>query len=278
MLGGDRSDREWRNQDGTAREGLAVGGSGVDQRQRLPGLCVTGTDTGVGKTAVAVALVRRLAACGVPVGVYKPVASGTSADDPHGDPWRLWEAAGRPLAVAAVCPQVYRAAVAPAEAARAEGRAVDDALLRSGIDVWRRVSDVVVVEGAGGLCSPLSDTTLVADVARDLGHPVVIVDDSRLGCIGRTLATVHAARALGLVVAAVVLSEVTPPPAGEAQAAAVDDPRRIAVAAREFLAARLAPLPVLGLAHGAAAIEPEIDWLALCRPVPVPTDSAGGQR
>lgn len=226
----------------------------------VAGLCVTGTDTGVGKTAVAVALAANLVARGVRVGVYKPVASGAAADDPRGDPHRLWAAAGRPLSVAAVCPQMFRAAVAPAEAARAEGRVVDDCLLRTGIDVWRTASDVVVVEGAGGLCSPLSDTTLVADFARDLGYPLVLVDDVRLGCIGRTLATVHAARALGLVVAAVVLSEVAAPPEGIAAGAA--DPRSIAAAGRAFLQARLAPLPVVTLAHCAAAIEPEIDWLA----------------
>jgi len=239
-----------------------VDGIAAVPAQRPPGLVVAGTDTGVGKTAVAVAIVRQLVASGVRVGVYKPVASGTAADDPAGDPWRLWEAAGRRLTVAAVCPQVFRAAVAPAEAARAEGRTVDDGLVRTGIDVWIGVSDMVVVEGAGGICSPLSDTMLVADLARAVGFPVVIVDDARLGCIGRTLATVHAARVLGLDVAAVVLSEVAPPPVDGGQPWAVDDARRIAAAGRGFLDARLAPLPVVTLAHGATATTPVIDWLA----------------
>jgi len=224
-----------------------------------PGLFVTGTDTGVGKTAVAVAIVRQLAAAGVAVGAYKPVASGTVAADPAGDPWRLWEAAGRPLSVAAVCPQVFRAPVAPADAARAEGSEVDESLLRSGIMAWRAHA-FVVVEGAGGLCSPLADGTLAADLARDLGYALVIVDDARLGCIGRTLATVLAARSLGLAVVAVVLSEVVDP---GSDATRTDHPRRIAAAARAALARRLAPVPILTLPHGGCAIAPPADWLAL---------------
>jgi dethiobiotin synthetase len=232
-----------------------------------PGLFVTGTDTGVGKTAVAEAVIRQLVGAGVRVGVYKPVASGTTGDDPTGDPQRLWAAAGRPLSVAAVCPQVFRAPVAPAEAARAEGRAVDQRRLRTGIAVWHDACDVVVVEGAGGLCSPLADDTLVADLARDVGYPLVLVDDARLGCIGRTLATVLAARAQGLVVAAVVLSMVADPrAAGAAAAADPAAPARIATAGGAELARRLAPLPILTLAHGAAVIEPPTDWRGVCGP------------
>ncbi|NBV46909.1 MAG: dethiobiotin synthase [Planctomycetia bacterium] len=230
-----------------------------------PGLFVTGTDTGVGKTAVAVALVRQLVGAGLRVGVYKPVASGTTADDPTGDPQRLWTAAGRPLSVAAVCPQVFHAPVAPAEAARAEGRAVDERRLRTGIAVWREACDLIVVEGAGGLCSPLSDDTLVADLARDLGYPLVLVDDARLGCIGRTLATVLAARAQGLVVAAVVLSMVADPRAA-GTAADPCAPVRIATVGGAELARRLAPLPILALAHGAEVIEPPTDWRGVCGP------------
>lgn len=228
-----------------------------------PALFVTGTDTGVGKTAVAVAIVRQLAAAGVAVGAYKPVASGTSAADVTGDPWRLWDAAGRPLSVADVCPQIFRTPIAPADAARAEGRAIDESRLRSGIMAWRS-HGFVVVEGAGGLCSPLADDTLVADLARDLGTALVIVDDARLGCIGRTLATVLAARSLGLSVAAVVLSEVADPgddPGDDATRP--DHPRRIAAAGQAALVRRLAPMPILSLPHGKCAILPPADWVAL---------------
>ena len=121
-----------------------------------PGLFVVGTDTDVGKTQVAAAIVRSLRAAGRRVGVYKPVASGCGAATAQGsDPRMLWDAAGRPLEPADVCPQTFAAAIAPVAAARAEGRRVDEGLLRTGLDRWRTVSDLVIIEGAGG-CSRLS--------------------------------------------------------------------------------------------------------------------------
>ena len=231
------------------------------------GLFVTGTDTDVGKTAVAVALVRGLMRdgprSGLRVGVYKPVASGVPPGGAAGsDVARLWEAAGRPLSMEAVCPQMFSAAISPPRSARAEGRRVDDALLRSGFDAWRDVSDIVIVEGAGGLFSPLGDATLNADVARDLDLPLVVVDAARLGAIGRTLAVVRAARAEGLHVAAVVLSQTEP--CGESGADPAS-PWRIVRDSVADLADRLRPVPVTMLAHHAAVIEPDLDWLTLAR-------------
>ena len=227
------------------------------------GIFVTGTDTDVGKTAVAVAIVRSLLARGVAVGVYKPVASGVAVDPAgnpcDGDPVRLWTAAGRPLSLAAACPQCFPLAIAPPRSARAAGRVVDEQLLRSGYDLWRTWAQVVVVEGAGGLFSPLGDTTLNVDLAGDLALPLVIVDSARLGAIGRTLATVEAARARGLRVAAVVLSHVEPTGTADGP----DAPATIARDAAAELATRLAPVPIAALGHGAEQIEPAVDWLAV---------------
>lgn len=232
------------------------------------GLFVTGTDTGVGKTAVTVAIVRQLVRNrGLRVGVYKPVSSGV---DPgrfsESDAARLWEAAGRPLSIEAVCPQLFAAAISPPRSARAEGRRVDEKLLRAGFDAWRDASDIVIVEGAGGLMSPLGDTLLNADLALDLGLPLVIVDAARLGSIGRTLAIVEAAAARGLRLAAVVLSQVDP--LVEDPASNFDDPASGWAISRDSasdLAERLRPVPVVMLSHKAASFEPEPDWQMLAR-------------
>ena len=230
---------------------------------------MTGTDTDVGKTAVAVAIVRGLMRSGFPsglrVGVYKPVASGVppgGGDASGSDMARLWEAAGRPLTMEAVCPQRFEAAISPPRSALAEGRRIDDTLLRSGFDAWRNASDIVIVEGAGGLFSPLGETTLNADLARDLDLPLVVVDAARLGAIGRTLAVVRAARAEGLHVAAVVLSQIEPSESSHDDPAS---PQAIAIHSASDLAARLRPVPVTMLAHHATAIEPDLDWLTLSR-------------
>jgi len=230
----------------------------------MRGLYVTGTDTGVGKTAVAGVIVRQLVQAGLRVGVYKPVASGSRPDDADGDAMRLWAAAGHPLTLEAVCPQAFAAPISPPHSARAAGRTVDEQLLRTGFMAWRAASDIVVVEGAGGLFSPLGDATLNADLARDLALPLVVVDTGRLGAIGRTLAVVRAARAEGLRVAAVVLSHVDPLHDGPAG----DDPARpaaIAAATAADIAARIGPVPLAVLRHGAAEFAPSIDWVELSR-------------
>ena len=228
---------------------------------------MTGTDTDVGKTAVAVAIVRGLMRSGfqsgLRVGVYKPVASGVPTGAAAGsDIARLWEAAGRQLSMEAVCPQRFEAAISPPRSALAEGRRIDDTLLRSGFDAWRNASDIVIVEGAGGLFSPLGETTLNVDLARDLDLPLVVVDAARLGAIGRTLAVVRAARAEGLHVAAVVLSQIEPSGSSHDDPAS---PQAIAIHSASDLAERLRPVPVTMLAHHATAIEPDLDWLRLAR-------------
>jgi dethiobiotin synthetase len=172
----------------------------------LSGFFITGTGTEVGKTYVAALIARQLAAVGVRVGVYKPAASGCR-DDVSDDAVALWEAAGRPLTLDDVCPQRFTAPLAPHLAAREESRRVDAALLRSGYEVWRETYDFVLVEGAGGLMSPLSDDDYNADLARDLGLPLVIVAANRLGVINDVMQTLITAEAKGLRVAGVVLND-----------------------------------------------------------------------
>ncbi|MFM9010238.1 MAG: dethiobiotin synthase [Planctomycetota bacterium] len=226
-----------------------------------PGLFVVGTDTGVGKTRVATTIIRGLAALGLRVGVYKPVASGwaTPAAE-QSDAFLLWKAAGSPRTPQDVCPQSFTAAIAPQASAKLEGRCVDESLLRRGLEPWRNSSDVVVIEGAGGLFSPLGDDTLVVDLAREFALPLVVVDAARLGAIGRTLAVVRAARAEGVTVAAVVLSHVEPP--GEPETPS--SPRSVARDAAREIAARTG-LPVTILDHDATTMPAGIDWLDLAR-------------
>lgn len=194
--------------------------------KRPHSLFITGTNTGVGKTFVAAALARTLVAQKLRVGVYKPVMSGCrstpstlpnpsgapeeSAFDATGDDVALWLAAGSPGKLSQVAPQQFRAPLAPPLAARAEGRSVDRDMLRTGLLPWLTESDWVIVEGAGGLFSPIADHELNADLAYDMGMPLVLVARNTLGVIHATLATLYAARTFrgGLPVAAVILNDV----------------------------------------------------------------------
>lgn len=184
------------------------------------GLFITGTGTEVGKTHVAALIARQLVAEGVRVGVYKPVASGCQRDGDDlvaDDAVALWEAAGRPLTLDAVCPQRFIAPLAPPRAAMEEGKRVDAQKLRDGVDAWLDACDFLIVEGAGGLMSPLSDDDYNADLAIDLGLPMVVVAANRLGVINDTLQTVITASVIDsmragqeLRVAGVVLNDVSP--------------------------------------------------------------------
>ncbi len=154
------------------------------------GLFITGTDTNVGKTYVGALIARALKAAGRRVGVYKPVASGCHREGDRlisDDALLLWCAAGEPGELDRVCPQCFQAPLAPHLAARAEGKEIDRKLLRDGLDYWRARSDIVLVEGAGGLLSPLGDKEYVADLARDFGFPLVVVARNALGTINHTL-------------------------------------------------------------------------------------------
>lgn len=182
----------------------------------VSGLFITGTDTGVGKTRVAACIARTLADGGLRVGVYKPVASGcplVQGELISEDAAELWEAAGRFGELSEVCPQRFAAPLAPPLAARVQGREVDAARLRSGLRYWLERADVVLVEGAGGLLSPVTDTEFVADVALDFGFPLVVVAANALGVINQTLQTLLVASAFrsGLDVAGVVLNHPCPP-------------------------------------------------------------------
>lgn len=181
------------------------------------GLFITGTDTGVGKTFVTALLARAFAAAGYRVGVYKPVASGCECDSAGElvatDAVALWEAAGKPGRLEQVCPQRFAAPLAPDQAARDEGRRVDAELLRAGVEAWLASSDVVLVEGAGGLMSPISDEDYVADLAYDLGFPLLVVAPNQLGVINQTLQTLITAASFrtGLSIGGVILNDVRSP-------------------------------------------------------------------
>ncbi len=177
---------------------------------------VTGTGTDVGKTYCACRFVETCRDEGKRVGVYKPVASGCirgeDGDWIAEDAVKLWNAAGRPLTLHAVCPQRFIAPLAPPQAAVVEGLEVDEALLLLGADVWVGPVDILVVEGAGGLFSPISASWLNIDLALQLRElfpqmTVNVIAGNRLGVIHECVATVRAAEAEGLSIDTIVLNE-----------------------------------------------------------------------
>jgi len=221
------------------------------------GLFVTGTDTEVGKTYVAAMIARALAGEGLCVGVYKPVASGcVQRGDAlvSDDAVALWKAACEPGELERVCPQRFEPPLAPHLAAQAEGMRVDRAVLREGLDYWRERSDIVIVEGVGGLMSPLNEDEYVADLAEEFGFPLVLVARNTLGTIHQTLATLIVAATFrdGLDVSGIVLNEADD---------RADDASRSSNA--DEIARRCVPPLLASVAWGQAEFDAPIDWMRL---------------
>jgi dethiobiotin synthetase len=158
-------------------------------------------------------IVRELRASGQRVGAYKPVCSG-AVQDSSGLHWddvdRLRSALGWACPDDAICPQRFVAAVAPPLAARQEGRTIDSDRLADGARWWQDRADLLIVEGAGGLLAPVTETESVADLARRLEYPLVIVARCGLGTINHTLLTLEAARNRNLTIAGIVLNQSHP--------------------------------------------------------------------
>ncbi len=175
----------------------------------MRGLFVTGTDTGVGKTEVAAALVEGWRARGLDVAGMKPAQSGVEDGLPT-DADRLRAAGGNADPVELACPYSLRAPLAPAVAARLEGVTISlDHVLACARELARRHA-AVVVEGAGGLLVPLTERETYADLARALGLPVLVVARAGLGTVNHTALTVEALRSRGLAVLGVVLNRSAP--------------------------------------------------------------------
>ena len=177
------------------------------------GLFIVGTDTEVGKTYVTSIIARSLVEAGKRVGVYKPVASDClrEGDTLHSsDAIALWECANQPLSVDDVCPQKFEAPLAPHLAAKAEGKTIDEELLRSGLSVWTDKCDIVLVEGAGGLMSPVTDDEFFADLAYEFGYPLILVVPNVLGCINQTMQTLITASTFrdGMEIGGIIINNI----------------------------------------------------------------------
>jgi dethiobiotin synthetase len=225
------------------------------------GVFVTGTGTEVGKTVVAAALARTLAAQGKRVAVFKPAVTGLD-EEGEADHQLLRRAAGSEQSDEEIAPYRYGPPASPHLAAALAGEEIEPERL---FETARKAAagvDVLVCEGVGGLlvplarrlCNPRGDKVaspyLVRDLAVDLGYPLVVVASPGLGTINHTLLTIEAARAADLEVATVVL---TPWP---------DEPSEIERSNRETIASLgkvdIQTLPPLDLA--AASTWPTLSW------------------
>ncbi len=177
-------------------------------------LLITGTDTGVGKTMVGCALAFALKVRGLRVGVMKPVETGCAPGTDGLQPadaiaLRASASAGHPLEV--ICPYRYPSPLAPAAAAEIDGLAPPDPeQIRRLFERIAMDSDVVLVEGAGGIAVPLTWNFNYADLAATLDLGVILVVANRLGCLNSALLSIEYARSRHLRINGYILNDTEP--------------------------------------------------------------------
>ncbi len=177
----------------------------------MNGLFITATGTGVGKTLLTTILCHQLTRRGRAVCALKPVVSGFNWDDPSSDPALILQSLEReptPSAIAAIAPWRFKSPVSPHLAARLEGRTLAFADVATFCrEQARSGCDDMLIEGAGGVMSPIDDSHTVLDLIAGLGHPAVLVTGSYLGAISHTLTAICALKSRGVPIQGVLVSE-----------------------------------------------------------------------
>lgn len=193
----------------------------------IPSIVVTGTDTGIGKTVIAGAIGRWFRVRGFRVSVLKPCATGCVRRREglvSEDAELLAHYADVRFPLDVICPQRYAEPLAPAVAAERAGKPLDWEAINRSISAMAAESDVMIVEGVGGVMVPMDSRHTFRDVAVWLGAPAVVVARPALGTINHTLLSVDALRLAGVSVAGVVMNRY---PAENASVAEETNPRAI---------------------------------------------------
>ena len=174
---------------------------------------ITGTDTDVGKTYIASALVKHFCEQGLQAVGMKPVAAGAELVNGrllNSDVTELMKAGNVDADIKLINPYVFAPAIAPHIAAEQAGIRVSLDNIQQSFDVLQAKADVVVVEGAGGFRVPINCEQTMADLAVKLNLPIILVVGIRLGCINHALMTAGSIRAVGLNLVGWVANRIDP--------------------------------------------------------------------
>ena len=198
-----------------------------------PGVFITGTDTHVGKTVVTAALGLALQQTGDMIGIMKPVETGATPDDTNSDGHRFRELFASYKNVDVQSLYRFPSPVAPLEAARTAQQLID---VEAILDAYRSFAvhrDYMLVEGAGGVLVPLTQTRDVRDLIALLGLPCLIVSRTGLGSINHARLTLMGLQGAGIPVLGILLNHTASTSEGQ-QASTVN------------LIRELSDVPVLG--------------------------------
>ncbi len=171
---------------------------------------ITGTDTEIGKTQVTCALLAQAAHQGLRAAALKPVAAGVDGSGHNEDVLRLMRSANVSLPRETVNPWLLKDPLSPHIAARRAGMEITTAPIIECFHAACAQTDLLLVEGVGGLYAPLSDTLGQPDLIRELDIPVILVVGLRLGCLNHALLTMAALQQEGCRLAGWVGNRIDP--------------------------------------------------------------------
>ncbi len=177
------------------------------------GFFITGTDTGVGKTQVTVALMKNLKAQGRTVIGMKPVAAGCQRVKGvwvNDDALQLQRHSSVQLPYETINPYAFERPLSPHLAARHDGKVVSLERLVSESLLLASQVDCLLIEGAGGWEVPLNENARISDLAKKVGFPVILVVGLRLGCINHALLSILAIQQSGLACAGWIANQIDP--------------------------------------------------------------------
>jgi dethiobiotin synthetase len=173
----------------------------------MNGFFITGTDTGVGKTVVTACLATLFKSQGV--GVMKPIETGVDpkcSSAANSDAKFLMEVSGSTDAEEEVCPHRLKIPASPYQASQIVGTPIQPATILEKFKILQSRHNMMLVEGIGGLLVPITARYNVADLALELGLPLIIVSRIRVGTLNHTLLTINAARQHGLKIKGIILN------------------------------------------------------------------------
>ena len=238
-------------------------------RVQIPGLFITATDTEVGKTVIAGAIANHFLRQNRKVAVLKPIATGCVPRREglvSEDAEFLASCADARFPLDIICPVRYREPLAPQVAADRAKQPVDYEAITRSLTLMICDSDIIIIEGIGGLMVPLDPKHTTLDLAKWLGLPTVIVARPTLGTISHTLLTVEALRRAGIPIAGIVINRY---PADSASIAEESNPRTIEKHARVPILAIVPDEPTLRRPPLPPSITSPIDmvdWQSLSSP------------
>jgi dethiobiotin synthetase len=202
------------------------------------GFFITGTDTGVGKTVIAAAIIKMIRARGISVCGMKPVETGCSRSGSclcPSDGTFLKKAAGMEETLNLITPYCFETPVAPSLASEMEGRPVSIDVILEKFHLLLKRYHAAVVEGVGGILVPMKRDYFVIDLIREMKLPLIVVSRPSLGTLNHTLLTVNFALKQGIAVAGVIINFTRPPD------------ETVAENTNPLLLRQLSPVPLIGV-------------------------------